>query len=63
MYGLYMRIVLYDFLPEYPGRALHVLGLSEYGAMKPWAGSLMAALQRAVIVMRRLNLQQDPARY
>jgi hypothetical protein len=33
-----------------------VPGLSEYGASKPWAGSPMAALQRAVIIMQKLNL-------
>jgi len=58
--GLYTRIVLNDFLPEYPGRAPFEPGLSEYGATKPWAGSPMAALQRAVIMMRRLNLRGIP---
>ena len=58
--GLYTRLVLHDFLPEYPGRAPFVPGLSEYGATKPWAGSPMAAIQRAVIMMRKLNLSGIP---
>jgi hypothetical protein len=58
--GLYTRLVLHDFLPEYPGRATFVPGLSEYGATKPWLGSPMAAIQRAVIMMRKLNLVGIP---
>jgi hypothetical protein len=58
--GLYTRIVLRDFLPEYPGRAAFVPGLSEYGATKPWPGSPITALQRAVTMFRRLNLHGIP---
>jgi hypothetical protein len=54
--GLYTRIVPRDFLPEYPGRPAFVPGLSEYGATKPWAGSPMASVQRAVTMLRKLNL-------
>jgi hypothetical protein len=35
--GLYIRIFLHDFLPEYQGRAPFVPGLSEHGATKPWS--------------------------
>jgi hypothetical protein len=52
--------VLHDFLPEYLGRLQFVLGLSEYGTAKPWVGSPTVALQRAVIMMQKLNLYGIP---
>jgi len=58
--GLYTRIVINDFLPEYPGRAPFQPGPSEYGATKPWTGSPMASLQRAVLMLRKLNLYGIP---
>lgn len=58
--GLYTRIVLKDFLPQYPGRASFQPGLSEYGATKSWTGSPMASLQRAVPMLRKLNLHGIP---
>ncbi|KAJ5033155.1 uncharacterized protein L3040_008812 [Drepanopeziza brunnea f. sp. 'multigermtubi'] len=58
--GLYTRIVMNDFLPQYPGRAPFQPGLSEYGATKSWPGSPMASLQRAVVMLRRLNLHGIP---
>ena len=54
--GLYTRIVINDFLPQYPGRAPFQPGLSEYGATKSWTGSPMASLQRAVLMLRKLHL-------
>ena len=58
--GLYTRLVLHDFLPQYPGRKPFVPGLSEYGATKSWTGSPMAALQRAILMMGKLNLVGVP---
>jgi hypothetical protein len=58
--GLYTRIVVKDFLPQYPGRAPFQPGLSEYGATKSWTGSPMASLQRAVLMLRKLNLHGIP---
>lgn len=58
--GLYTRIVTYDFLPQYPGRAPFQPGPSEYGATKSWTGSPMASLQRAVLMLRKLNLHGIP---
>lgn len=58
--GLYTRIVINDFLPQYPGRAPFHPGLSEYGATKSWTGSPMASLQRAVLMLRKLNLHGIP---
>jgi hypothetical protein len=58
--GLYTRIVINDFLPEYPGRAPFQPGPSEYGATKSWTGSPMASLQRAVLMLRKLNLYGIP---
>ncbi|PVH73131.1 hypothetical protein DL98DRAFT_576444 [Cadophora sp. DSE1049] len=58
--GLYTRLVLKDFLPQYPHRAPFKPGSSEFGATKPWTGSPMAALQRAVVMFRRLNLSGIP---
>ena len=58
--GLYTRIVLNDFLPQYPGRAPFRPGPSEYGATKSWTGSPMASLQRAVLMLRKLNLHAIP---
>jgi hypothetical protein len=58
--GLYARIVINDFLPEYPGRAPFRPGPSEYGATKSWTGSPMASLQRAVLMLRKLNLHGIP---
>jgi hypothetical protein len=58
--GLYTRIVIRDFLPQYPGRAPFQPGLSEYGATKSWTGSPMASLQRAVLMLRKLNLHGIP---
>ncbi|KAG9245161.1 hypothetical protein BJ878DRAFT_479496 [Calycina marina] len=60
MGGLYARIVLNDFLPQYPGSAPFQPGLSEYGATKSWTGSPMASLRRAVLMLRRLNLHGIP---
>ena len=58
--GLYTRIVINDFLPQYPGRAPFQPGPSEYGATKSWTDSPMASLQRAVLMLRKLNLQGIP---
>ncbi|KAF4627551.1 hypothetical protein G7Y89_g10607 [Cudoniella acicularis] len=58
--GLYTRIVINDFLPQYPGRAPFQPGPSEYGATKSWTGSPMASLQRAVLMLRKLNLYGIP---
>ena len=58
--GLYTRIVINDFLPQYPGRAPFQPGLSEFGATKSWTGSPMASLQRAVLMLRKLNLHGIP---
>ncbi|KAH9205433.1 hypothetical protein DL95DRAFT_470587 [Leptodontidium sp. 2 PMI_412] len=58
--GLYTRIVLNDFLPQYPGRAPFQPGPSEYGPTKSWTGSPMASLQRAVLMLRKLNLHGIP---
>ena len=58
--GLYTRIVINDFLPQYPGRAPFQPGPSEYGATKSWTGSPMASLQRAVLMLRKLNLHGIP---
>ena len=58
--GLYKRIVIKDFLSQYPGRPPFQPGYSEYGATKPWTGSPMASLQRAVIMLRKLNLYGIP---
>lgn len=58
--GLYTRLVLHDFLPQLPGRTPFVPGLSEYGATKSWTGSPMAALQRAILMMGKLNLVGVP---
>lgn len=58
--GLYTRLVLHDFLPQYPGRTPFVPGLSEYEATKSWTGSPMAALQRAILMMGKLNLVGVP---
>ncbi|ESZ90637.1 hypothetical protein SBOR_8971 [Sclerotinia borealis F-4128] len=58
--GLYTRIVISDFLPQYPGRAPFQPGVSEYGATKSWTGSPMASLQRAVLMLRKLNLNGIP---
>ncbi|PVH68593.1 hypothetical protein DL98DRAFT_522666 [Cadophora sp. DSE1049] len=58
--GLYTRLVINDFLPQYPGRAPFKPGPSEYGATKSWMGSPMASLQRAVLMLRRLNLYGIP---
>jgi hypothetical protein len=58
--GLYTRIVINDFLPQYPGRATFQPGPSEYGATKSWTGSPMASLQRAVLMLRKFNLYGIP---
>lgn len=58
--GLYTRLVLHDFLPQYPGRTIFVPGLSEFGATKSWTGSPMAALHRAILMMGKLNLVGVP---
>jgi len=58
--GLYTRIVINDFLPQYPGRPPFQPGPSEYGATKSWTGSPMASLQRAVLMLRKLNLYGIP---
>lgn len=58
--GLYTRLVLHDFLPQYPGRTTFVPGLSGYGATKSWTIFPMAALQRAIIMMEKLNLVGVP---
>lgn len=58
--GLYTRIVIHDFLPQYPGRVLFRPGLSEYGGTKSWTGSPMASLQRAVLMLRKLDLSGIP---
>jgi hypothetical protein len=58
--GLYTRIVIHDFLPQYPGRAPFQPGPSEYGVTKSWTGSPMASLQRAVLMLRKLNLRGIP---
>lgn len=58
--GLYTRLVLHDFLPQYPGRTTFVPGLSEYGATKSWTGSPMAALYRAILMMGKLKLVGVP---
>lgn len=58
--GLYTRIVINDFLPQYPGRAPFQPGPSEYSATKSWTGSPMASLQRAVLMLRKLNLHGIP---
>ncbi|KAH8650281.1 hypothetical protein BGZ60DRAFT_194917 [Tricladium varicosporioides] len=58
--GLYTRIIINDFLPQYPGRAPFQPGPSEYGATKSWTGSPMASLQRAVLMLRKLNLHGIP---
>ncbi|PQE16465.1 dienelactone hydrolase family protein [Rutstroemia sp. NJR-2017a WRK4] len=58
--GLYIRIAINDFLPQYPRRAPFQPGPSEYGATKPWTGSPMASLQRAVLMLRKLNLHGIP---
>ena len=58
--GLYTRLVIYDFLPQYPGRAPFRPGFSEFGATKAWTGSPMASLQRAVLMLGRLNLHGIP---
>ncbi|KAG9236374.1 hypothetical protein BJ875DRAFT_233074 [Amylocarpus encephaloides] len=57
---LYTRIVVKDFLPQYPGRAPFQPGLSEYGATKSWTGSPMAPLHRAVLILQKLNLHGIP---
>jgi hypothetical protein len=59
--GLYTRIVLRDVLPRYPGRGAFRPGRSEFGGTKAWTGSPMAALQRAVLMMDRLNILGIPA--
>ena len=58
--GLYTRIVMHDFLPQYPGRPPFHPGPSEYGATKSWTGSPMASLHRAILMLRRLNLHGIP---
>ncbi|KAM3074483.1 hypothetical protein ACMFMG_002713 [Clarireedia jacksonii] len=58
--GLYTRIVINDFLPQYNGRAAFQPGPSEYGATKSWTGSPMASLQRAVLMLGKLNLHGIP---
>ncbi len=58
--GLYTRLVLHDFLPQYPGRTTFVPGLSEYGATKSWTGSPMAALHRAILMVGKLKLVGVP---
>lgn len=58
--GLYTRLVLHDFLPQYPGHTAFVPGLSEYWATKSWTGSPMAALHRAILMMGKLNLVGAP---
>ena len=58
--GLYTRIVIDDFLPQYPGRAPFQPGFSEYGATRSWTGSPMASLQRAVLMLRKLILRGIP---
>jgi hypothetical protein len=58
--GLYTRIVISDFLPQYPGRAPFQPGPSEFGATKSWTGSPMESLQRAVLMLRKLNLHGIP---
>lgn len=58
--GLYTRLVLHDFLPQYPGRTTFVPGRSEYGVTKSWTGSPMAALHRAILMMGKLNLVGVP---
>jgi hypothetical protein len=58
--GLYTRIMVHDFLPQYPGRVSFRPGLSEYGGTKSWTGSPMASLQRAVLMLRKLNLSGIP---
>lgn len=58
--GLYTRLVLTDFFPNPPGRAPFKPGLSEFGAIKSWTGSPMASLQRAVVMLRQLDLRGIP---
>jgi len=58
--GLYTRIVIHDFLPQYPGRVSFRPGLSEYGGIKSWTSSPMASLQRTVLTLRKLNLSGIP---
>jgi hypothetical protein len=58
--GLYTRIVIYDFLPQYPGRASFQPGPSEYDQSKSWTGLPIASLQHAVLMLRKLNLHRIP---
>jgi hypothetical protein len=54
--GLYTRIVIHDFLPEYPGRVSFCPGLSEYGGIKSWTGSPIASLHRAMLTLSNLSI-------
>ncbi|PBP17488.1 dienelactone hydrolase family protein, partial [Diplocarpon rosae] len=58
--GLYTRLVINDFLSQYPGRAPFRPGLREYGATKSWTGSPMASLHHAVLMLQKLDLHGIP---